>query len=88
MNRDDPTEILAGLIWRVPIHAIDLDAARRAGDDTAVAYAAAIEAWRREAAQAIAQAMATSPRHGRHVTPDAYARTATVSALMRPQAAE
>ena len=87
MSRD-PSEILAAMIWRVPVHVIDIDAARRAGDDAAVAYANAIEAWRREAAQAIAQAMATSPGHGRHVTPDAYARTATVSALMRPQAAE
>lgn len=81
MTRDDPTEALVDLVWRVPVHVIDVPAAQQAGDTAAVAYASAIEAWRREAAQAIAQALATSPAQGRHALPDAFERTATVSAL-------
>lgn len=87
MNRDDPTDALVRLIWRVPVLAIDVPAAQQAGDDAAVAYARAIEAWRREAAQAVAAAMAISPAQGRHAVPDAFARAAMASALTQ-QAAE
>lgn len=81
--RDDPSQILAALIRRVPVHAVDVPAAERAGDAAAVAYAAAIEAWRAEASQAVAAAMSGSPARGRHAAPDAFARIATASALTR-----
>lgn len=82
MSRD-PTEALVDLVWGVPVLVINLDAARRAGDDAALSYANAMAAWRAEAAQAVAAALATSPAEGRHAAPDAFERTATVSALTR-----
>ncbi|MGH1588647.1 hypothetical protein ACRBEV_10125 [Methylobacterium phyllosphaerae] len=85
MTRDDPTEILAAMIWRVPVHAVDVPAAEQTGDTAALAYASAMEAWRREAAQAVAAAMATSPAHGRHAAPDAFARIVAASAPMRQE---
>ncbi|KQS77543.1 hypothetical protein ASG32_26240 [Methylobacterium sp. Leaf361] len=86
MTRDDPSQILATLLCRVPVHAVDVPTAQRAGD-AAVAYASAMAAWCREAAQAVAAAMVTSPGHGHHAAPDAFARIATASALTQ-QAAE
>ena len=67
---------LADLIRRVPVLAIDIDAARRAGDHAALAYAAAFERWRREAAAALIEAEDDGP-------PDAFARIAAAAALMR-----
>ena len=81
MTRDDPSQVLAALIRRVPVHAVDVPAAQRAGDAAAVAYASAMAAWRMEAAQAVTAAMATSPCRGRHAVPDAFARVAMASAL-------
>lgn len=91
MSRDEPADVLIRLIRlirRVPVHVIDVPTAEAKSDHAAIAYARAIEAWRAEAAEAIADARLSSPAHGRHAAPDAFARTATVSALMRPQAAE
>lgn len=66
MTRDDPSQILAALLCRVPVHAVDVPAAQRAGDAAAVAYASAMATWRREAAQAVAATMASNPGHNRH----------------------
>jgi len=77
------SEWLADLIRHVPIHVIDVPAARQAGDTAAVAYASEMAEWRAEAAQAVAAALATSPAHSSDALPDAYARSATVSALTR-----
>jgi hypothetical protein len=76
----DSTEWLADLIRRVPILAVDVPAAQRAGDHAALAYAEAVDMWRAEAALAIAEAD-QSPV-------DAFVRAATASELMRQLAAE
>jgi hypothetical protein len=64
--RDDPSQILAALFRRVPVHAIDVPAAQRAGNIAAVAYASAMAEWRREAAQAVVATLTSSPGHGCH----------------------
>ena len=79
----DPVEALVDLVWRVPVHAIDAPAAQRAGDTAALRYAAAMAAWRDEASQLVAAALSSSPARTSDAPPDAYARTATVSALTR-----
>ena len=81
MMRDDPTVALIGLIQRVPILAIDAETAEAEGDVPAIAYQRAIRAWQRDAAEAIAEARLSSPGHGRHAAPDAFARIAMASAL-------
>ncbi|KQS66490.1 hypothetical protein ASG32_30665 [Methylobacterium sp. Leaf361] len=76
MMRDDPTAVLIGLIQRVPILAVEAES-----DAPAIAYQRAIRAWQREAAEVIAEARLSSPAHGRHTAPDAFARAAVASAL-------
>ena len=88
MTRDDPTDVLIALIRCVPVHGIDLQAAEARGDFAALGYARAMAAWRHQAAQAVAEIRQGSTACARHQAPDAFTRTATVSALMRPQAAE
>ena len=83
MTRDDPTARLISIIQRVPVLAIDTDAARCAGDHAAVAYAQAIAEWRAEAAEAITQAHESSPSLSRYAVPDAFERIAAASSLMR-----
>lgn len=78
------TEWLADLIRRAPVHVVDIAAAQRAGDAAALAYARAIKEWQDEAAVAIAEAeqhSGLSPL--RQQPPDAYARAAAASALLR-----
>jgi hypothetical protein len=67
---------LADLIKRVPVYVVDLPAAEARGDHAACDYAQAMRAWRREAAEAIAEAEDDTQ-------PDAFERVAAASALMR-----
>lgn len=86
MTRDDPTARLISIIKRVPVLAMDIEAARRTGDHAAIAYAQAIAEWRAEAAEAITQARESSPSLDRYVMPDAFKRIAAASSLMRAPA--
>lgn len=82
------TDWLSDLIRRVPVRAVDIAAARRAGDTAAIAYAEAVREWQDEAAVAIAEAEQHSgPSASRQQPADAYARAAAASALLRLDAA-
>lgn len=87
MMRDDPTDVLINLIRRVPILAIDVEAAKASGDEAQLEYAAAVTLWTSRAAKAVSEIQQSQLAHGRHAAPDAFARIATASALTQ-QAAE
>lgn len=69
---------LADLIQRVPILSVDLREAEKAGDADRLAYGRAVQVWQAEAALALSEAHQPATDE-----PDAYARTATASALLR-----
>ena len=60
MSRDDPAERLISLVQRVPLLAIDEQAAQQQGDEQQLAYARAVRTWRAEAAALIAQVRQSS----------------------------
>lgn len=84
MTRDDPTAVLISLVQRVPVLAIDLQAAEARGDHAALAYTRAMTAWRTEAAEAVAEIRQASPVRE---APCPFDRIAAASALMRAPAA-
>ena len=88
MTRDDPTDVLIELLKRVPILSIDVEAAKARGDEAQLEYAAAVTLWTFRAAKAVSEIQQSQLAHARHAAPDAFARAAEASALMRSPAAE
>ncbi|TXM65673.1 hypothetical protein FV226_24590 [Methylobacterium sp. WL12] len=74
---------LADLLKRAPLMHVDMQEAEKAGDAARLAYGRAVQAWRAEVALALTEA-----HHPATDEPDAFARTATASALLRLEAAE